>query len=101
MNKYEILEKSRSENKDEREEQIKDKSMKWTFLVMVITSAIFAFIRGLKGESELDLAVVVCSSIAVFYLYRYFMLKKREYLNLGIITFCVALICLIGFCLGR
>lgn len=101
MNKNEILEKSRSESRDEREEQIKDKAIKWTFLVMVLTSAIFSVIRGLRGESVLDLPVIVCSSIAVFQLYRYFRIKKREFLILGITTLSAAAVCLIGFCMGR
>lgn len=42
MNKEEILEKGRSENKDERDEIIREKSIKWTFLTMVALSAIFA-----------------------------------------------------------
>jgi hypothetical protein len=101
MNKDEILEKSRLEDRDEREEQIRDKAIKWTFLMMVLTSAIFAVIRGLKGESVLDLPVIVCSSITVFQLYKYFRLKKKEFLTFGIITLSAAAICLIGFCMGR
>ena len=67
----------RSENRDEREEQIKDRSMKWTFLTMVAVSAFFAFLRGIKGENVLDLAVVVCASVAVFQLTHFFRLRPR------------------------
>ena len=101
MNKNEILKTSRLENKDEREDRIRDESVKWVFLAMIVISAIFAFIRGIRGESVLDLGVIVCSSLTVFQFYRYFKLRKREYLIYAIIAFCTAVICLIGFCLGR
>ncbi|MBZ4666661.1 DUF6442 family protein [Mahella sp.] len=100
MDKNEILEKSRSENHDEYETYIKDQSIKWLFLVMVITSAIFAVIRGIKGESMLDLAVIVCASVGSSLLYRFNKLRSKDDLLSGIIAFCTAVICLIGFCLG-
>ena len=41
MNKEEILEKSRAEQKDERDVMIRDQSIRWTFMTMVLLSAVF------------------------------------------------------------
>lgn len=100
MKKEEILEKSRSENRDEREEIVRDKSMRWTLITMVVLSAAFAYIRGTKGESVMDLAVVVCGSTCVSFLYRFFKTKRKDYLVWGIVTACAAAFALVKFCMG-
>jgi len=101
MKKEEILEKSRSENKDEREEIVRDKSMRWTLVAMAALSAVFAYIRGTKGESVMDLAVVVCGSVGVSFLYRYFWTRKKECLFWGITSACAAVFALVRFCTGH
>ncbi len=101
MNKDDILAKSRNENKDEREDAIRDQSIKWTFLTMVFLSAVFAYIRGTRGESMLDLTVVVCGSVAVSFLYRFFKTKRKDYLILGLIVAAAGIAALIGFCMGH
>ena len=101
MKKEEILAKSRSENRDEREEIVRDKSMRLTYVTMAVLSAVFAYIRGLKGESVMDLSVVVCGSVCVSFLYRYFKTNKRDYLIWGITTACVAILALVRFCMGH
>lgn len=40
MNKEEILRKAQKESNDEMEVQVKDKSMKWTYISMVIAAGI-------------------------------------------------------------
>lgn len=100
MDRDEILKISRNEKRDERDEQIQDKSMRWTLITMVALSAVFAYIRAGKGESVMDLSVVVCGSVFVSFLYRYIKTKKTENLVLGIICLLVAILALIRFCLG-
>ncbi|MEA4914133.1 MAG: DUF6442 family protein [Christensenella sp.] len=101
MKKEEILEKSRSENKDERDEMIRDQSVKWTFLTMVVLSAIFAYLRVMQGQTMMDLTVVVCGSVSVSFLYRYFKTKRKELLVLGIVILICAGVALIRFCTGH
>ncbi len=100
MNKEEILEKAREENKDEREESVRDQSIKWTFLTMVILSALFAYIRASQGQSMMDLTVVVCGSVCVSFSYRFFKTGRRTFLILGIVLLLTAILALIRFCLG-
>jgi len=100
MNKEEILEKGRSENKDERDETIRDQSMKWTFTVMVLLSAVFAYLRAQQGQSMMDLSVVVCASVSVSFLFRFFKTKRIELLALGIVTLLCAIVSLIRFFAG-
>lgn len=100
MNKKGLLGKSHSENKDEREEQVRYKSIKWAGTTMVLLSGVFAVIRGCKGENILDLLVVICGSVSVIHLYRYLKLKNKEYLVLGIMTLCTAIFCLIMYYIG-
>ena len=48
MDREEILRKAQNENNDEMEVQIRDKSMKWTYIFMVIAAGTFSFIRDMK-----------------------------------------------------
>ena len=99
MNKEEILELRRKENRDERDEAIRDKSNKWVFVVMIIIAAIFAIVRVMKGETMLDLTVTVCSAMAVSNWYQYKYTMKRDNLISAIIISVVAVVCLIVYCM--
>lgn len=46
MERNEILKKAQAERVDERELQVKDKSMMWSYITMVFMAAIFSFIRS-------------------------------------------------------
>ena len=50
MERKEILKRAQDENLDERELQVKDKSMKWSYIVMVIMASVFSFIRSSSSE---------------------------------------------------
>lgn len=101
MNKEEILLKAKSENKDERELQIWDKSMRWTYLTTVIVAAIFAFIREMNDQPMMDLCVTVCASVAVGQFYRFMKIKDKYCLTMGIITLIVGIFALVRFCMGH
>jgi hypothetical protein len=101
MNKEEILEKSRAQKVDERIEFVKDKSLKWALITMAVLSGIFAFIRGQQNQPMMDLAVVVCGSTSVAFFYRYIKAKDTSDLICSIITFCVAILALIRYCMGH
>ena len=100
MKKEEILEKGRSENKDERDEMIRDQSIKWTFMTMVVLSAIFAYLRAVQGQTMMDLTVIVCGSVSVSFLYRFFQTKRKDLLILGLVILLCAIVALVRFCTG-
>ena len=100
MNKEEILEKGRSENKDERDVIVRDQSIKWTFITMVVLSAVFAYLRAVQGQTMMDLTVVVCGSVSVSFLYRFFQTKRKDLLILGLIILLCAIVALVRFCIA-
>ena len=100
MNRDEILKRAQRENRDERAEQVKDQSMRWTYIVMVLTAAVFAFIRAEKGESMMDLSVTVCASVAAGQFYRFGKTKERYCLGLALVALCVCILALVRFCMG-
>ena len=100
MNKEEILEKGRAENKDERDVAIRDQSIRWTFMTMVLLSAIFAYLRAAQGQTMMDLTVVVCGSVSVSFLYRFFKTKRKELLLFGLVVLACAVIALVRYCTG-
>jgi hypothetical protein len=100
MNKEEILARSRRENKDEREIMVRDQSMRWTLITMAVLAVIFAFIRDSRGQTVMDLSVVVCGSCSATFIYRFIKTKRRDCLILGILSIAVAIFALIRFIMG-
>ena len=100
MKKEEILEKGRAENKDERDVAIRDQSIRWTFMTMVLLSGIFAYLRAAQGQTMMDLTVVVCASVSVSFLYRFSQTKRVELLVLGIVLLFCAVVALVRYCAG-
>lgn len=101
MNREEILAKAKNENKDEMELQVRDRSMKWTYIVMVLTAAIFAYIRETKGQPMMDLCVTVCASVATGHFYRFIKTRDTYCLILSVITLAVGIFALVRFCMGH
>jgi phosphate/sulfate permease len=100
MNKEDILKMAQSEKRDEMELHIKDKSMMWSYLVMVIVAALFSFIKDLHGVPITDLTATVCASVGTTLAYRYAKLKDKQDLFIAIIMFIIALISTIYFVMG-
>lgn len=100
MTRDEILSKAKNESSDEMEVQVHDKSMKWTYITMVVIAAIFAFIRAEKYLPMMDLCTTVGASVAVGMLYRYFKTKEKSTLVLGIISAAVAIFGLVRYIMG-
>lgn len=103
MNKDEILAKSRKENQgqDEMERQIKDKSMTWTYIAMVIAAATFAFIRDEQGYPMMDLCSTVSISVCVGQFYRFIKGKDKSSLFIACIMFVVFVLATIRFIMGH
>jgi hypothetical protein len=103
MNKEEILEKSRRENRggDERELQVKDKSMLWSYIVMVLMAAIFSFIRSEQGLQMMDLTAIVAGSLCASMTYRFVKTRDKTHLFIAAIMLCVALMATVRFFMGH
>lgn len=101
MNKDEILKQAQREGEDEPEVQVRDKSLKWTYIVMVIMAAAFAAVRESQGLPMMDLCATVCLSVCAGQIYRYIKLRDKGCLILGIVTFVVAVVAVIRFFMGH
>ena len=100
MKKDDILNMARQEQRDEMTERVRDQSMRWTYLVMVLTAAVFAFIRSERGQSIMDLSVTVCASVAAGQLYRFIRTRETFCLTLCLIALAVGCLALVRFCMG-
>jgi hypothetical protein len=101
MNKDEILRKAQAENKDERELQIRDKSMMWSYTVMVLVAAIFSFIRSEQGLPIMDLSATCMASVCASMTYRFIKTKEKSYLLVALITLFVAILATVRFFMGH
>lgn len=100
MDKDSILAKAQKE-KDEMVMQTRDKAMKYTYLALVLSAAVFAFIRDLNNEPMMDLCATVCISVSVGQIYRFIKTKEYDKLIMAIITAIVAIFATIRFFLGH
>lgn len=101
MNKEEILQKSRNEKYDEMAVFTNDKSIKWTYIAMVLSAGIFAFIRGLNGEPILDLCATVSFSAFVGQLYRYIKMKDKGNLIIAAVMLVCCIFASVRFFMGH
>lgn len=101
MNREEILQKSRNEGFDEMEMQVRDKSMKWTYIVLVLSATVFAFIRSNNGLSAMDLYAVICLSAFANHLYQFIKIKKTSSLVIAVIMLLVSVFATIRFFIWR
>lgn len=100
MDKDEILKKAQAEKKDEREMQIKDKSMMWSYIVMVLAAAVFSFIRSEQGLPMMDLSATVSASVFAGMTYRFVKTRSKETLIIAVIMLFVAVMATIRFFMG-
>ena len=100
MNKEDILKKAQAENKDEMELQVKNKSLTFSYIVMVVMTAIFTGLRSEQG-TVMDLCAAVCGSVCAGMTYRFFKTKKTIYLVIALITLIVMIIAIIRFAMGH
>lgn len=101
MDKNEILRRAQQERLDEREVQIRDQSIKWTYVAMIFAAAVFAAIRGSQGQPVMDLCATVCISVCTGQAYRYVKTKNRSCLAIAGITLIVAVVAVIRFIGGN
>lgn len=100
MNKEDILQKARAQE-DEMVVQTRDKAMKVTYVVLVLTAAFFAFLRGLNGQPVMDLCATVCYSVFAGRLYCYIKTKEKYDLIMAVITIVTAVVATVRFFMGH
>lgn len=81
--------------------QTRDKAMKYTYLALVLSAAVFAFIRDLNNEPMMDLCAAVCISVSVGQIYHFIKTKEYDNLIMAVITAIVAIFATIRFFLGH
>ena len=101
MERNEILAKAQNENVDEREIQVKDKSVTFSYIVMVLMASVFTYIRAKQGLPMMDLCATVCGSVCAAMTYRFIRTKGKFYLILAVITFIVMVIAIVRFAMGH
>ncbi len=101
MDREEILRKAQNENNDEMEVQIRDKSIKWTYISMVIAVGVFSFIGDMKGYPIMDPVATTSISVAVGNFYRYIKCRDKSNLVITIIMVVVFVVSTIRFFMGH
>jgi hypothetical protein len=101
MNRDEILKKAQAEQHDEREVQVKDKSMMWSYTVMVLVAAIFTFIRSEQGLPIMDLSATCMASVCASMTYRFIKTKDKSYLLVALISLFAAILATVRFFMGH
>lgn len=100
MDKETILKKAQKET-DEMAIQIRDKSIKYTYVVLVLSAAIFSFIRGLHDQPIMDLCATVSYSVAAGRLYCFIKTREKYDLLIAIIMLTIAIAATIRFAMGH
>jgi len=87
MNKEEVLQQSRKDNKymDEREERFYHTSFSWGVIAMMSLAALFGIASAVRGGSMAGYSAIFWAYWAASSIYQYKNLKKKTYLVLGII----------------
>jgi uncharacterized membrane-anchored protein len=101
MDKDEILKKAQAERNDEREIQVRDKSMIWSYIVMVLAAAVFSYIRSEQGLPMMDLTATVSASCCAAMTYRFIKIKEKSSLFIALVMLGVAIISTVRFLMGH
>ena len=89
MERKEILKRAQDEKLDERELQVKDKSMMWSY------------IRSEQGLPMMDLCATVSGSVCAAMTYRFIKTRNKEHLIISVIMFATAIMAIVRFCMGH
>lgn len=98
MKREEILKKAQSDQIDEMEMQAKDKSLMWSYVVMVVASAVFTLCRS---GSISGFGAAVCFSVFAGMMYRFVKTREWFYFILAVVTLISAIFATIRFIMGH
>ncbi len=101
MDRDEILKRAQQEKHDEMEIQVKDQSMKWTYIAMVLAAAVFFVIRDRQGLPMMDLCATVSISVCIGQFYRYIRTRERSCLFIAVLMLAVSVMAAVRFFMGR
>lgn len=87
MDKNEILEKAQNSTKpDEMELHIVQKGQSLSMFVMTVIALFFMVVKLIKDQSWYDVDCIIFSGMAAVNLYKFFKMRERHHLTIGIIT---------------
>lgn len=101
MEREEILKRAQAEKTDERELQVKDKSMMCSYIVLVLVAAVFSFIRSEQGLPTMDLCATVGSSVCAGMTYRFIKTKNKGYMIIAMVMFVITVVSIVRFFMGH
>ncbi len=101
MDRDEVLRRSREEKNDEMVVQVRDKAMKWTYIALVLSAAVFSLIRGMHDEPIMDLCATVCISVSAGRFYCFSKTKDKFNLIMAVVTLIVAIAAGVRFFMGH
>lgn len=100
MDKESILKKAQNEE-DEMVVQTRDRSLRYTYIALVLSAAVFAFLRDMNGQPMMDLCATVCISVAAGRIYCFAKTKERFNLIIAIAMIVVAVAATVRFFMGH
>ena len=100
MDRETILKKAQGEE-DEMVAQVRDKSIKYTYLALVCSAAVFAFLRGQNGQPIMDLCATVCFSVFAGRIYCFINTRDKANLFLAVVTLAMAVFATVRFFMGH
>lgn len=100
MDREEILKKAQGEA-DEMVVQTRDKAMKYTYIALVLSAAVFSFIRGLHDQPIMDLCATVCFSVSAGRTYCFIKTKDRFDFIIAVVTILMAIFATVRFFMGH
>ncbi len=101
MDRETILKRAQGEKDDEMVTQTHDKAIKLTYVVLVLSAAVFAFVRGLHGAPVMDLCATVCYSVFAGRVYCYCKTRQRFDLVMAVVTIVIAIMATARFFMGH
>lgn len=100
MNKETILRNEQSE-KDETEAQANEKAMRYAYIVLVLSAAVFAFIRILNDQPVMDYCAAVCFSVFAGRIYCFAKTKSKSELAMAVIAIALGVTAMVRFFMGH
>ncbi|MGF3227337.1 DUF6442 family protein [Facklamia sp. P12932] len=97
MEKDDFLKLAQKEKKDEGEIFVNDKSSVWISRALIGIAAFISAIKESQNLPFLDILAMLCLSIGVGELYKYFARKEIKYLFLFILLFIVGIVAIVFF----
>lgn len=97
MKKEDILKMAQNEGSDEMEKSMKNRSILWGAVAMIICLIVFTIIRRQNGQYTFDLTATICAGVAAENFFQFGKLHNKKNLLAGIIMSVGAVLSVIWF----